>query len=183
MRVTCCSLRFGAEFAEYALLDDAGELIEAGKIRMTKPALWNRFAALSLSVVAVNYDPLCLWVVELLGELGHLVVFSGAVPDNVRDDLKPAVEGVTGTAVLCPGSPEKSGVYFVVETDSEVISRANYLIGPVSTGSKVHTLAKWLAHPAPQGCAEEQACLVYQLLYTGAIKIPLALAIDAVTAA
>ena len=183
MRVTCCSLRFGAVYAEYALLDDSGELIESGKIRMTKPALWHRFAALSLAVVAVNYDPRCLWAVELLCQLGHMVVFSGDVPANMKDELKPAVEGVQGMAVLCPGAQGKAGVYFVVETEAAAITRAHYLIGPVGANSDVRGLVNWLSHPAPQGSAEEQACVVYQLLYSGVVKLPRAASFDAVVAA
>jgi len=183
MRVTCCSLRFGTTYAEYALLDDCGELIEAGRIRMTKPALWNRFAALSLAVVAVNYDPACLWAVELLGQLGHVVVFSGAVPEGMRNDLKPAAQGVEGMAVLCPGAQGKAGVYFIVEACDAEILRAHYLIGPVNAGSEVRNLVTFLNHPAPQGSAEEQVGVVYQLLYSGAMRVPQAFSGDAVAAA
>src|SRR5450432_2026396 len=98
---TSCSLQFNLTFGEYALLDETGELIEAGKLRMTRAALWNRFAALSPSVVSVNYDPRFLWAVEMLTQVGHAVVFSGTVPELLREQLSPALGNVNGTALLC----------------------------------------------------------------------------------
>ena len=184
MRVTCCSLRFGTAYADYALLDDHGELLESGHIRISKPALWNRFAALSRAVIAVNYDPRNLWAVELLGELGHMVMFSGDVPAGLRQELKPVVGDVDGTAVLCPGKQaEKPGVHFVVQTAKAAITSAHYVIGPISATSEVRGLVTFLSQAAPQGVAEEQASVVYRLLNSGLIELPAALAVDAVVAA
>src|SRR5450432_1659136 len=127
---TSCSLQFNLTFGEYALLDETGELIEAGKLRMTRAALWNRFAALTPSVISVNYDPRFLWAVEMLTQMDHAVVFSGAVPELLRDELMPAVGAVQGTALLCQAehNPATPAIFFLVQADAGRVLDAHYMV-------------------------------------------------------
>ena len=178
---TACSLQFNSAFGEYALLDDSGELLEAGKLRMTKAALWNRFAALSPAAVSVNYDPRFLWAVELLTQLGHAVVFSGAVPELMRDELRPLVGAVRGTALLVQSkSGQSSGrvaaqqpcIFFLVDGDGERILDAHYVVGPVTAQTKLHTLSKSIPQSAEASSAQDSACRLHQLLATGMMALP-----------
>jgi hypothetical protein len=167
-----CSLQFNTSFGEYALLDEAGELLETGKVRMSKAALWNRFAALPPSVVSVNYDPRFLWAVELLTQIGHAVVFSGAVPELLREELSPVVGTVTGTALLCPSARARTGIFFLVDADKGEILDAHYMVGPVTSETKLGQLASTIPQPAAPGSAQESACRLHQLLATGMMKLP-----------
>ena len=178
MRATSsCSLQFNAVFGEYALLDEAGELLEAGKIRMTRAALWNRFAALSPAVVSVNYDPGFLWAVELLTQLGHSIVFSGSVPQLLRDELRPLVGALRGTALLCKSKSGKlaaaaSNIFFLVDGDGERIIDAHYIVGPVTAKTKINTLSKAIPQTAEASSAQDSACRLFQLLETGMMAVP-----------
>jgi hypothetical protein len=169
---TSCSLQFGPSFAEYALLDEAGELFEIGKLRMTQAALWNRFAALTPSVVSVNYDPRFIWAVEMLTHCGHAVVFSGAVPELMLDELRPAVGPVKGTALLCGSDRGKPGIFFLVDADGEQVVDAHYMVGPVTAETKLSQLASTIPHSAAACSAQETAWRLHQLLATGAMKLP-----------
>src|SRR5579863_3528744 len=131
MRATAsCSLQFNSSFGEYALLDESGDLLEVGKLRMTKAAVWNRFAALAPSAIGVNYDPSFLWAVEMLTQMGHTILFSGTVPEMLRDELRPVVGAVRGTALLCHAAVQKPGIWFLVDGDGEQILDAHYMVGP-----------------------------------------------------
>jgi hypothetical protein len=167
-----CSLQFNPSFGEYALLDDSGELLEAGKLRMTKAALWNRFAALAPSAIGVNYDPRFLWAVELLTQLGHTIVFSGSVPEMLRDELRPAVGELRGTALLCQGGRATPGIFFLVDGDGEHIVDAHYMVGPVTAQTKLHSLAQSIPQTAEPSSALDCACRLHQLMATGMIAVP-----------
>jgi hypothetical protein len=184
---TACSLQFNSTFGEYALLDDSGDLLEAGKLRMTRAAMWNRFAALTPAVIAVNYDPRFLWAVEMLTQLGHAVVFSGGVPELLRDELTPLVGPLRGTALLCqsksmpdpsgvrvtsPSNPAHPGIFFLVDGDGERIIDAHYIVGPVTAQSRLNTLSKTIPQTAEATSAQDSACRLYQLLATGMIALP-----------
>ena len=170
--IASCSLQFNPSFGEYALLDDSGDLIEAGKIRMTRAALWNRFAALTPSVIGVNYDPHFLWAVEMLTQLGHAIVFAGSVPQLLREELKPALGILTGTALLCPTGRDKSGIFFLVDQDGEQIIDAHYMVGPVTSETKLGSLVKTIPQSVEAGSAQDCACRLYQLMAAGMIKLP-----------
>ena len=167
-----CSIQFNSAFSEYALLDEAGELMEAGKLRMTKPALWNRFAALPPSVISVNYDPNFLWAVEMLTQMGHAIVFSGTVPELMRDELLPVVGPVCGTALLCPSGRSKTSIFFLVDADGGRILDAHYMVGPVTAATKLANLATAIPQSAEAGSAQECAGRLYQLLLTGVMALP-----------
>jgi hypothetical protein len=167
-----CSLQFNPSFGEYALLDESGELLEAGKLRMTKAAVWNRFAALTPSVIGVNYDPRFLWAVEMLTQLGHAIVFSGSVPELLRDELRPAVGALRGTALLCQSERQAPGIFFLVDGDGEQILDAHYMVGPVTSETKLSGLAKTIPHTAEPVSAQECACRLHQLLASGMIALP-----------
>lgn len=170
---TSCSLQFNPTFGEYALLDETGELLEAGKLRMTKPALWNRFAALNPSVVSVNYDPRFLWAVEMLTQLGHAVVFSGNVPELLREELTPAVGNVSGTALLCQSSKSASpGIFFLVDANAGRVLDAHYMVGPVTAETKLTSLAESIPQSAEPVSAQESASRLHQLVATGMLPLP-----------
>ena len=170
---TSCSLQFDKSFAEYALLDAAGELLEAGKLRMTKPALWNRFAALSPSVISVNYDPQFLWVVEMLTQMDHTVVFSGNVPELLRDELSPVVGAVHGTALLCRSSGNSGpAIFFLVEAKGGRVLDAHYMVGPVTSKTRLNSLTDTIPQSAEPESAEECACRLHQLIATGMLAVP-----------
>jgi hypothetical protein len=139
---------------------------------MTKAALWNRFAALPPSVISVNYDPRFLWAVELLTQQGHAVIFSGAVPELVRDELAPAVSNVKGTALVCPSASASLGIYFFVDSDGQEILEAHYMVGPVTAETKLGSLAKTIPQSAEVECAQESASRLYKLVATGMLKLP-----------
>jgi len=169
---TSCSLQFNSSFGEYALLDEAGELLETGKVRMSKAALWNRFAALPPSVISVNYDPRFLWAVEMLTQLNHALVFSGPVPELMRDELAPVVGSTRGTALLCPSARSKPGIFFLVDSDGEQILDAHYIVGPVTAETKLSQLANTIPHSAEPISAQECASRLHQLLATGMMQLP-----------
>ena len=170
---TSCSLQFNPSFADYALLDAAGELLETGKLRMTKAALWNRFAALSPSVVSVNYDPHFLWAVEMLTQMGHAIVFSGSVPELLRDELAPAVGPLSGTALLCKsGGNAVPAIFFLVDAAAGRILDAHYMVGPVTAETKLGLLASTIPQSAEPGSAQECACRLHQLVATGMLALP-----------
>lgn len=167
-----CSLQFDSNFGEYALLDEAGELLEAGKLRMTKPALWNRFAALSPSVISVNYDPRYLWAVEMLTQMGHTIVFSGTVPELLRDELSPAIGPVSGTALLCQSSRTAApGIFFLVDADAGRVLDAHYMVGPVTAETRLSSLANTIPQSADSECAQKSACRLHQLVATGMLPL------------
>ncbi len=167
-----CSLQFNPTFGEYALLDAAGELQEAGKLRMTKPALWNRFAALSPAVIGVNYDPRYLWAVEMLTQMGHTIVFAGAVPELLREELSPAVGAVSGTALLCQSAKSSApGIFFLVDADAGRVLDAHYMVGPVTSETRLSTLATTIPQSAEAESAQECACRLYQLVATGMLPL------------
>ena len=170
---TSCSLQFNATFAEYALLDTEGELLEACKLRMTKPALWNRFAALSPSVISVNYDPRFLWAVEMLTQMDHAVVFSGNVPELLRDELSPVVATVQGTALLCQSAKESGpAIFFLVESKGGRVLDAHYMVGPVTSKTRLGSLADSIPQSAEPESAQECACRLHQLVSTGMLAVP-----------
>ena len=170
---TSCSLQFNPSFADYALLDDAGDLLEAGKIRMTKAALWNRFAALTPSVISVNYDPQFLWAVEVLTQMGHAIVFSGSVPELLRNELAPAVGPVSGTALLCKaGDNSAPAIFFLVDADAGRILDAHYMVGPVTAETRLSSLASTIPQAAEPGSAQECASRLHQLVATGMLALP-----------
>ena len=169
---TSCSLQFNSTFGEYALLDEAGELLETGRLRMTKAALWNRFAALAPSVISVNYDPRYVWAVELLTQIGHAIVFSGTVPELMRDELRPVIGKVQGTVLLRQSNPEKTGVFFLVDADGERIMDAHYMLGPVTADMKLGQLVNRIPHSAKPGSAQEDVFRLHQLLATGMMEFP-----------
>ena len=175
---TSCSVQFDTAYGEYALLDEAGELLEAGKLRMTKAALWNRFAALSPSVISVNYDPRFLWAVEMLTQQGHAVVFSGAVPEIMRHELAPVVGNVKGTALLCPSSKTSSaqaaatGIFFLVDSDGQAIVDAHYMVGPVTAQTQLSSLAQTIPQSVQAESAQESASRLHQLVSTGMMNLP-----------
>src|SRR5450432_272162 len=169
---TSCSLQFSSTFGEYALLDEAGDLLETGKLRMTKAAVWNRFAALPPSVVSVNYDPGFIWAVEMLTQAGHAVVFAGVVPEMMRDELAPVVGPIKGTALLCPSGRPKPGIFFLVDADGEQILDAHYMVGPVTAATKLNQLANTIPQSAAPSSAHESACRLHQLLASGMMELP-----------
>ena len=169
---TACSLQFHPSFGEYALLDDAGGLLEAGMLRMTMGALWNRFAALSPSVIGVNYDTRFLWAVEMLTQMGHAIVFSGNVPESLREDLLPAVGKVRGTALLGPSRPSGPGIFFLVDADGERVLDAHYMVGPVTAETPLSSLAATIPQSAHPGSALECARRLHQVVATGMIALP-----------
>ncbi len=171
---TSCSLQFNPTFGEYALLDEAGELIETGKLRMTRAALWNRFAALTPSVISVNFDPRFLWAVEMLTQAGHAVVFSGNVPELLRDELSPVVGQVKGTALLCQSARSTSpGIYFLVDADAGRVLDAHYMVGPVTSETKLSSLAESIPHSAEEpASAQDCASRLHQLVATGMLPLP-----------
>ena len=171
---TSCSLQFDTTFAEYALLDAAGELLEAGKLRMTKPALWNRFAALAASVVSVNYDPRFLWAVEMLTQMDHTVVFSGNVPAMLLDELGPVVGAVQGTALLCQAAAKSASpaIFFLVEAAGGRVLDAHYMVGPVTAQTTLTSLADTIPQAAEPESAQECACRLHQLVASGMLAVP-----------
>ena len=170
---TSCSLQFNPTFGEYALLDDAGELLEAGKLRMTKAALWNRFAALSPTVIGVNYDPRFLWAVEMLTQMDHAVVFSGNVPELLRDELSPLVGSICGMALVCQNSKNAGpGIFFLVDADAGRVLDAHYMVGPVTAKTKLGTLAESIPQTSESESALECACRLHRLVATGMLALP-----------
>ena len=170
---TTCSLQFKPSFSEYALLDEAGELLEAGKLRTTKSALWNRFAALSPTIVSVNYDPRFLWAVEMLTQMGHAILFSGAVPELLRDELVPAVGAVNGTALLCQAGRNSSPtIFFLVQADQGRVLDAHYLVGPVTSETTLSSLVSTIPQTVEAGSAQECANRLHQLVGSGVLVIP-----------
>lgn len=173
LATTSCSLQFNTTFAEYALLDAAGELLEAGKLRMTKPALWNRFAALAPSMISVNYDPRFLWAVEMLTQMDHTVVFSGNVPELLRDELSPVVGAVHGTALLCQSSKSSGpSIFFLVEAKGGRVLDAHYMVGPVTSKTKLNSLQDTIPQSAEPESAQACASRLHQLVATGMLAVP-----------
>ena len=170
---TTCSLQFKPLFSEYALLDEAGELLEAGKLRTTNSALWNRFAALSAAVISVNYDPRFLWAVEMLTQMGHAILFSGTVPELLRDELVPAVGAVKGTALLCQSGRNSSPtIFFLVQADSGRVLDAHYMVGPVTAETKLSSLVSTIPQTAEADSAQDSAGRLHQLIGAGVLIIP-----------
>ena len=77
----------GDQWSRFAVLDATGELVEEGRVRTTRGALRQRFAASAPGVVALEVGPQSAWVSELFTELGHSVVVA-----NPRE-----VKAVTGS--------------------------------------------------------------------------------------
>lgn len=171
---TVCALQFDLHFAEYALLDDAGELLEAGKLRMSQRAVWNRFAALPPSAVAVNYDPNYLWAVDLLTQMGHTVLFTGRMSAEMAQELKPVVGDLPGTMLVCPPKQgQGAGLYFLVTADGERILEAHYLVGPVTAETKMARLAEVIpAATANPEAAPDSAGRLHQFVATGMMPLP-----------
>jgi transposase len=71
---TTIGIDLGDKYSAVCVLDEAGEVVEEGRVRMTREALTKRFAASEPAQIAMESGTHSRWVSELLTELGHEVI-------------------------------------------------------------------------------------------------------------
>jgi transposase len=77
----------GDQWAQLCMLDENGDIVDQGRVKLTQQALRSRFAGLRAARIALEAGVHSLWVSALLGELGHEVIVA-----NVRE-----VAAITGS--------------------------------------------------------------------------------------
>lgn len=71
---TTIGLDVGDQYTQLCVLDDAGEMIEEGRVRTTHAALSSRFAAMAPCRVVLEAGVHAAWMQELLVDCGHEVL-------------------------------------------------------------------------------------------------------------
>lgn len=71
-------LDLGDKFSHFCVLDDAGEVLEEGRVATTTRGLSQRFASLAASRVALEVGTHSPWVDRLLSGMGHEVLVANA---------------------------------------------------------------------------------------------------------
>jgi transposase len=71
---TTVGIDLGDQYSAICVLDQEGDKVEEGRVRMIRTALRQRFSSMPPSRVALEVGTHSPWVSRLLGELGHEVV-------------------------------------------------------------------------------------------------------------
>ena len=105
-------LDLGDRWAQLCALDEEGEIIDEGRIKLTHQALKARFSNLECTRVALESGTHSLWVSALLTELGHQVIvanardvtaITGSKRKSDRNDaVKLARYARVDPSILCP---------------------------------------------------------------------------------
>lgn len=77
MKVTI-GLDVGDRYTHMAMVDDAGELVEEGRIRTTSEAVIRRFRGMPATRIALEVGPHSPWLSRLLEGLGHEVLVANS---------------------------------------------------------------------------------------------------------
>lgn len=85
-------LDLGVDFSRYCVMDESGRILEEGSVRSTEQALRQEFGGMPPSLIAAEFDIASLWALELLTDLGHTLMFSSALPPELKTSLSPLVE-------------------------------------------------------------------------------------------
>jgi len=75
---TTVGLDLGDRYSHLCVLDEAGDVVEEGKVMTRKEALRRRFESMAPCVVAMETGAHSRWVSELLSGMGHEVVVANA---------------------------------------------------------------------------------------------------------
>jgi transposase len=105
-------LDLGDRWAQLCALDEDGEIIDEGRIKLTHQTLQARFGNLQRARVALESGTHSLWVAALLTELGHEVIVANArevtaiTGNNHKSDRNDAVKlaryARVDPSILCP---------------------------------------------------------------------------------
>ena len=105
-------LDLGDRWAQLCALDDNGEVVDEGRVKLTRQALTSRFAGLRPARMALEAGTHSLWVSALLADLGHEVIvanvrelaaISASTKKSDRNDaIKLARYARVDPSILCP---------------------------------------------------------------------------------
>ena len=166
------------------VLDAVGEILEESSLRSTEAGFRQRFATLPPSLIAVEYDHRYAALLALLSSMGHSLLLSGQVPENLCPALVPPVKRFLEQGKRCgapaaralvlrsPGPGLRMGFWIEVNA-AEEISPSWFFIGPIPPGADLNN-AGLAGFQAVFGIsASEQARRLQMLSSTGELALPL----------
>jgi transposase len=105
-------LDLGDRWAQLCMLDNNGEIVDEGRVKLTREALTARFDGLQCARIALEAGTHSLWVSALLAELGHdvivanvreLAAITGSTKKSDKNDaIKLARYARVDPSILCP---------------------------------------------------------------------------------
>ena len=105
-------LDLGDRWAHLCVLNHNGEIVDQGRVKLTRQTLTARFDGLPSARIALEAGTHSLWVSALLGELGHRVIvanvrevaaITGSTKKSDKNDaVKLARYARVDPSILCP---------------------------------------------------------------------------------
>ncbi len=150
-------LEIAGDLTRFTVLDPAGRVLEDAVVATTEADFRRRFAALSPSSIAAQFDSAHAALFTLLSAMGHKLFFSGPLPHHLVPLFEQ--EGRRLGAVLPPfvlrQNSDRVGFAVILEPGA-----AWYAIGPMPPGTSFdHDDFHGFAPGAPLGSAEQAAHL------------------------